>query len=476
MFKKISVAVFCLITLSQFVSGAGEQKKKTEKNFQGLKAPNVRLEFYKPEGTLKTVSLEELTFSGNVVIFNFFDTACEPCKKELPLIESFYKKYKDSIKLYLICLDEKPNEVLPKWSAENKTTIPILVDPLGYRAGEKYGVTTYGTSSVPQIFIIGKSGKIGKHIRGYHENIDKILEEETLKLQKEVVVLPKKNVLHILYTNSANGYLESCDCPENPFGGLVRRVTAIKRLKAKFSESILVDSGDLFPARENALLSETCLKIMETLNYDAVGIGDQEFGVGSAFLKKNLERLPFISANLQTCDEKMCYPLAKPTIIKKISDLKIAVLSVIEPHVFDLFPAQKIKDIKVVDYYEYLKQTIPEIRKDADIVILVSHCGDDIDRKIAAEIPGIDVIVGGHSQTFHKDPLKTENSIIVQGGENGHRIGHLELKIDENKKIYSYTHEFVVLNKDIPDDPATAELIKQYKVDLKKSLQQIIVK
>jgi len=435
-------------------------------------APDFRLKEY---STGKSVSLEKLLDGKTIVILSFFDTKCEPCKKELPHLENISKKFVDSVKVFLISLDDKPENVLPEYIKKYNVTIPVLIDPMGYLAGEKYGVTKYGRAEVPQIFVIGKDGKIKKHFKGYQPNLEEILAKTIEQLKSEKDSIPQKNIVTIVYTNSANGHLESCDCPENPFGGLVRRVYAINELKQKKPSAIVVDSGDFFPPRADELLAEYCIKMMEKIKYDIIAVGDQELLCGVDYLKKNLSRLPFYSANLQTCNDEMCFPLLeKPYLIKKVNEINVALVSIINPDVFLLFPKDKTKNIKVLNHIEYLKGIIPELRKKADIVVLVSHSGDEEDRIIAKEIPGIDVIVGGHSQTFHREPVKIENTLIVQTGENGHRVGILELELNSEKKIISYSNNFVLLNKEIPDDPSARQLIKDYNAQLKEKTKQLL--
>lgn len=438
-------------------------------------APDFRL---KEHSTGKSISLGSLLDGKTIVILSFFDTKCEPCKKELPQLENISKKFTDSIKIFLISLDDKPEKVLPDFIKEYKIGLPVLLDPLGYLAGEKYGVTKYGRAEVPQLFVVGKDGKIKKHLKGYHPDLEEILAKTIAQLKSEKVSLPQKNSIKIIYTNSANGYLESCDCPENPFGGLVRRVTAIKNLKEKYPDAILVDSGDTFPPRENKLLTEYCIKIMQFVNYDFCAIGDQELINGLEYLKSNITKLPFYSANLQTCDENMCYPLTEPYLIKNLKWIKIAIISIIDKKVFALFPKSKLKKITILDHKECLTKIIPELRskEQVELIVLLSHSGLDEDKQIAKEIPGIDIIVGGHSQSLTVQPVKVNSTIIVQAGENGHRVGILELEVDENKKISSYKNEFVLLDKTIPDHPQSRELITEYNELLKKQAEKFLSK
>ncbi len=439
----------------------------------GEDAPNFRLE--KIDGG--SVSLIELKAKGNIVVLSFFDTKCKPCIKEIPHFNSLYRRYlKDKyVKIRMIGIDEK-KELIKPFIKKYNAIVPVLSDAGGWKAATNYGVVMGGRAEIPQVFVIGKNGKIRKHIKGYREDIEKILTNTIEFLKKEKISVVKEEEVTIIYTNSANGYLESCNCSENPFGGLVRRITVIRNLRKKYPDAISVDTGDNFSVRENKILADYVLKMMSIINYDAVAIGDQELIMGVDFFEKNIKRLPFISANILRCDGIKCWNIAESYKIKEVGGIKVAVLGIIDPGVFILFPKHKIEGLEFREHIEIIESTIKYLRQKADIIILLSHSGDAEDRRIAEVIPGIDLIVGGHSQTFHKEPLKVGNTLIVQTGRNGHRVGKLTLKLDKNKKIKSYENEMTLLIKDIPDDKTGRNLIKEYKNKIKSEAEKVLMK
>ncbi|MBI4707321.1 MAG: hypothetical protein HY761_05295, partial [Candidatus Omnitrophica bacterium] len=106
----------------------------------------------------------------------------------------------------------------------------------------------------------------------------------------------EKESITIVYTGNTDGYLESCHCPGNPFGGLAKRATCLEKLRKEKSNLVVVDSGDLFPKDPYELQAKYCLKVMKLLKYDAIMIGDQEFILGSDFIKQHIDKdkLPFI--------------------------------------------------------------------------------------------------------------------------------------------------------------------------------------
>jgi peroxiredoxin len=422
-------------------------------------------------------SLRDLSSSGNIVVLNFFDTKCEPCIKELPHYKSLYNQYINAkdVKIRMISLDEDI-DVLKKFIEKHKIKIPVLRDPGGWKAASNYGVVVNGRAQIPQIFVIGKEGTIRKHIQGYHENVKEILISSIEFLRKEKVVKKKSGNLTFLYTNSANGHLESCNCPENPFGGLIRRMFALKDLKKASPGAILLDAGDNFPVRKNELVSEYVLKMMSAMSYDAVGVGDQELLFGADYLNKNISMLPFVAANISMCDDKTCWDLTKAYVIKEIDGVKVAILGVFNPDVFLFYPEDKLKGFKIENHVDVIKKMIIPLREKADLIVLLSHAGSDEDQKIAREVSGINLIVGGHSQTLIKEPRKVGDTLIVQAGKDGHRIGKITLNLDNKNKIKSFKNEFILLIKDIPDDKAGKTMLEEYKIKLKKETEKILIK
>ncbi|MBN2406145.1 MAG: redoxin domain-containing protein [Elusimicrobia bacterium] len=439
----------------------------------GQDAPVFKIDQY-PAGK---VSLDDLKGSGNIVVLGFFDTNCEPCKKEIPYMNKLYERYlKDnSVKIRMISLDDNP-AALKDFISGNSLKVPVLSDPSGWKAGTNYGVVRSGRAEIPQIFVIGKQGRIRKHLKGYTEHVDEVLADTIESLKKEEIAVKKSRTVTIVYTNSANGYLESCNCPENPFGGLVRRMTVLKDIRKKDPEALFIDCGDNFSVRQNDLQAEYVIRMMAMMDYNAIGIGDQEFIMGRKFLEKNISRLPYLCANISVCDDKTCWDLAKGYDIFEAGEARIAVLSVINPDIFVLFPKDRIEGVKFKSLMETIAGNVPHMRKNADIVVLLSHSGDEQDRKIASEVEGIDIIIGGHSQTLHKDPVKIGDTLIVQAGANGHRVGKITLKLDKNNSIKSYEHEQVLLIKDVPDDSEGRSIVDEYNNKLKEKAKSILIK
>lgn len=433
--------------------------------------------------TEKRVTLNNLLIEGekrNVLILSFFDTTCEPCLKEMPQLHNLAQKYQGKdVKFYLVSIDQVAAQVVEDYTKKNNVTLPVLLDPYGIQTGEKYGVVVNQIAKIPKLFLISKNGLVKKFYEGYQENLEEVLSKDIdqLLLEKaEPVIQVKKDILTILFTNSTNGYLESCDCPENPFGGLVRRVTMVQELKKGNPQILLLDAGDVLSPYPDPLLAKYTLLAMEKVGYDAVALGDQELILGLDYIRNEIAKgkLPFYSANLTVCEGEKCSSLAPSHLIKTVGGFKVGIISIISPKVFTFFPKDKIKDLKVLSSTDTLEGFVDAFRREVDLLIVLSHSGYEEDISLAKQIKGIDLIIGGHSQTLVKNPAGPNNTLIVQAGEKGQYLGKIDIKFDEKKKISSYQYQLFPLTKDIPDDKEVRALITEYQQEIEKAGKKIV--
>lgn len=115
----------------------------------------------------ETLSKPYINDKKHKVIISFWATYCQPCKKEIPALHTFYEKHKDkNIKIFLISIDSKGNSIVAPHIQKENYTLPVLLDPYK-RTSERYGV-----KSVPSLFVIGEDGKIIYSAKGFKEGED----------------------------------------------------------------------------------------------------------------------------------------------------------------------------------------------------------------------------------------------------------------------------------------------------------------
>jgi len=266
--------------------------------------------------------------------------------------------------------------------------------------------------------------------------------------------------IDILYTSNTNGALENCRCPKKALGSLEKRKHFVDNWYKKKPNTILLDSGDFLSAKKNELKDSIAFRIHEMLPYDAIGIGDQEFYNGISFITKliNNSELPFTTLNISLPKFKKI----NDYIVLNKKNISFGIISIIDPEIFEYYP-KRIKDnIKVFNYHKQLIETIKKLRNKVDIIILLSHNGIEKDRELAKKYKNLDIIIGGHSQTFLEKPEKINNSIIVHSGKDGYNIGYLKIKLNKKNKINKFHGELIPMKLDMPNNLIVLDMIENY--------------
>jgi len=160
--------------------------------------------------------------------------------------------------------------------------------------------------------------------------------------------------------------------------------------------------------------------------------------------------------------------------------VKIAIIGMTTPEVPRITTPGRFKHM-TVDRPEDVLPRLTKKAKDegAVIIIVLSHLGLDADKDLAQRIPGIHVIVGGHSHTALENPVVAGNTIIVQAGAYGLYLGVLKLKIDPaTGKIIRHTEEKelekVMAGKDRPYDKELARIIHAYYGRIEKEYSKVV--
>ena len=290
--------------------------------------------------------------------------------------------------------------------------------------------------------------------------------------------------LTLFFGDSLNGTIEPCPSCDggSPLGGLARRGSWAQSARESRKESLLVDSGDLFfdryrkaiPPENVTAQSEKAHLILSCYNllgYDALGIGDDDLTLGKDFLvdlSRNA-RFPFVSSNLM--DKETGEAVFQTYVIKETGTLRVGIFSLVSPNFFSAESDPRIRGILLRPPVEEAKHVIEKIRPKADLVILLSHLGYTADIELAETLPGIDVILGGHSGRSLSYPIRIRDTIIVQLGSKGLHVGELRLQLatDRSSPPDSSLKAAIPLSPSDKEHPEIAEMVKAYK--MKHSLE-----
>jgi len=229
-----------------------------------------------------------------------------------------------------------------------------------------------------------------------------------------------------------------------------------------------VDSGDYFglAGEQDSLKSAFMVQAMDKLGYDVATIGEREFNFGQQFLLDTFKttKIDLVCANIVYADTKK--PFVKPYVIRKAGTARIAFFGLMGSNLkWRTLPGEK--PLEILDPVETAKKLIPEMRKKADVVVLLSHLGLTDGQKLTLEAPGIDAMVFGHLVGLSKQVVSTQNVINVRGGERGQYIPQIHLVIEDGK-ISSFDGDVVTLDDKIPADEVMGRLVDTFSDALNK--------
>ncbi len=217
-------------------------------------------------------------------------------------------------------------------------------------------------------------------------------------------------------------------------GGLPRRATFIKQETSEGVPTLILDSGNLFtekalsgPTLENAVIKgELILRSMEIMGYKAAAVGEMDLYLG----RENLDRLAgstsvkFLSANLKSANGR---PVYSPYTVTKVGKTKVGIFGLTSRDVDKKMMEQRFPGVWVDDPVTTASVLLPKLRKKADLIVALTHIGVGKDKELARSVKGIDVIVGGKSRTWLKNPLQVGSTLITSGYFQGRAMGRLYL-------------------------------------------------
>jgi 5'-nucleotidase/UDP-sugar diphosphatase len=303
--------------------------------------------------------------------------------------------------------------------------------------------------------------------------------------------------LTILHTNDFHARFEPISkydsgCSEESnaegkcFGGSARLITAINDARARSDNSMLVDGGDQFQGTlfYTYYKGKLAAEMMNQMGYVAMTVGNHEFNHGPEVLRGFIDAVefPILMSNADYSGEPLLKDaLVKSTVIEQAGE-KIGLIGLTPQSTAELSspgPNVTFSDPAPAAQAEVDKLTAQGINK----IILLSHSGYQIDRYIADVTTGIDVIVGGHSNTYLNSnddgadgPYPTmQNGVpIVQAYAYGKYLGELNLTFDDSGNVTQAVGGPILMDASVSEDPGVKARIAEAAKPLDEIRNQVV--
>nr|WP_106263036.1 bifunctional metallophosphatase/5'-nucleotidase [Donghicola tyrosinivorans] len=302
--------------------------------------------------------------------------------------------------------------------------------------------------------------------------------------------------LTILHTNDFHSRFEpiskydsTCGAEDNAegkcFGGSARLVTALEAARARSNNSVLFDGGDQFQGTlfYTYYKGKLAAEMMNKMGYDGMTVGNHEFDDGPEVLAGFMDAVtfPVLMSNADVSMEPaLAGKLQKSTVIERGGE-KIGLIGLTPQDTDEL--ASPGKNVVFTDPVQAVQGEVDKLTAEGvNKIIVLSHSGYVVDQRVAAETTGVDVIVGGHSNTLLGDmegaegpyPTVVNGTQILSAYAYGKFLGELNVTFDDEGNILEASGQPIIMDAAVTEDEATVARITEAAAPLEEIRNKVV--
>ena len=264
-------------------------------------------------------------------------------------------------------------------------------------------------------------------------------------------------------------------------GGFAHLSTLVKRMKASRPGALLLDGGDTWQGSGTALWTngQDMVDACKLLGVNLMS-AHWEFTLGAKRVMEIVEKdfaghIELLGQNVKTAD--FGDPVLKPYVMREMNGVKVAIIGQAFPYTPIANPRYMVPDWTFGIQDESMQQVVNEARtKGAQVVVVLSHNGMDVDIKLASRVTGIDAIMGGHTHDGVPAPVKVSNksgvTLVTNAGSNTKFLGVLDFDV-RGGKVQDYQYRLLpVFANLLPADKEMAAYVDKVRAPYKAKLDE----
>ncbi|HET9668222.1 MAG TPA: thiosulfohydrolase SoxB [Casimicrobiaceae bacterium] len=264
-------------------------------------------------------------------------------------------------------------------------------------------------------------------------------------------------------------------------GGFAHLAALVAQLRASRPGALLVDGGDTWQGSATSLWTrgQDMIDAQKLLGVDVM-TGHWEFTYGAARVKEVVDRdfaghVDFVAQNVTTAD--FGDPVFAPYVMRTVNGVPIAIVGQAFPYTPIANPRYFVSQWTFGIQEENLQKVVDEARgKGAQVVVLLSHNGMDVDLKLAARVRGIDAILGGHTHDGVPQPTLVANAggrtLVTNAGSHAKFLAVLDLSV-KGAKVDDYRYRLLpVFSQLLPADNAMSAHVERVRAPYAAKLDE----
>lgn len=277
---------------------------------------------------------------------------------------------------------------------------------------------------------------------------------------------------------------------EGVIGGFARLATAVQGIRARRGASnvLLVDAGDTFGDQllSNHGRGAPAMLMMDALGYQFMALGNHDFEYTAANTRRlqGLVRFPMRAANALRRDTVATGAsrapdagepfLGDPTLIIMRAGMRVGLLALTYHNTDQTGNKDNTRELRFTNGIDAARRYVPLLRQRADLVVIVSHQGTVVDSLLAASVPGIDVIVGGHSHDVIAPPRRVGNAWIVQALSDASALGEVTVSVRDGRVAQVRGAVHALYADRYAPDPRFTAMLDSMRRPLRADLEAVV--
>lgn len=263
-------------------------------------------------------------------------------------------------------------------------------------------------------------------------------------------------------------------------GGLAQLAAVVKRLRAQSGSNdsvLLLHAGDTFSddLLGNLTEGEAVVRVMDRLGYDFTALGNHDFDYGPQRTRELQDMVSFPMRAANIIDRSTGEPVhGSPIQVLERGGVKVGLLAMGYTHTPWTASKKSVKGLEFKSAVETARQYVPELRRQADVVVVVSHLGTTGDEVLAREVDGIDLIIGGHSHDHLAPAKQIGGTRIVQALSDGAEYGVVEVAFGNGKVVDVRSQVKTLWSDEVEPDAEVEQQIAALREPHRQRLEQTI--